>query len=941
MDITSIVLRVAIYLGSAFEMGLAFYVFSLDRRDIVNRHLSVMLGVFAVTGLGMATFMGAKTVAQATIPSYIVAVGSATINPLIFLTAIALTKPAWFSGPQRWLVRVLYGLTAIPVALLVIDLLGGSAWWYTGLDAATYHGGFVSHTAYYNGPLYPWIAAGNYYAVVIAVIIYLVFVSFFDKNISDYNKRTGRILLATEGLAFIAFSIRLPVPAFVRLFITILLFGLGYTNIAVFRLLSGQNVNRALSRISLKRRLQFGFGSLLAILLLAGIGLSVMAARLQLLLANLLSIDFGAPDAVAAAMQTIESARAIQAVSATTAIGVIFFMVIVGGIATYILSRQVIETIQNVQRSAEKLGAGDLTARVEVIGEDEIAATAQAFNAMADRLASVLDSLEQEVQKRTKILEASAEISRQLAAISDLNELLHYAVNQIRDGFGLYYTHIYLVDDKTGDLVMMAGSGEVGKLLKAKGHRLKSGAGIVGAVASLNEHFMSNNVHEVINWVPNVLLPDTNSELALPLRKGDQVLGVLDLQSSKLNHFSAEDVITMQSLANQIAAAVDNARLLAETQTALQEVERLNRRLTRESWQEFEQDLRTSGYRFVKKETAAVQPASGLWLPPMRQAAAAKRPVKQLQPGNGDPAKSELAVPLILRGEVIGALGIKREGGSDWTPEEETVVNTVADQIARALESARLTEEQAKTIGQLKEVDRLKTGFLTSMSHELRTPLNSIIGFADILLQGIDGPLEDNAITDITAIHGSGKHLLALINDILDLSKIEAGRMELVYSAVSVPIVFKEVAASVSSLLKERPIRLIQKASYELPKIWADPLRFSQIIINLVSNAIKFTEKGSVTIAAEVFNEREMHIYVQDTGIGIPEDKLDMVFESFRQVDARNNRKYQGTGMGLAISRQLVEIHGGQMWVESVLGEGTTFHFTIGLAPEGEPVIEK
>ncbi len=875
--------------------------------------------------------------AEAALPSYILAVGVATVNPLILLVAISLIKPIWLTGRRRWLVWFIYGAAALPFVLTLIDVLAGTKLWYTGLDIATYQGGLPSRKEYFDGILYPFVAPISLFIPSFMITIFLVYTSFFDKTLLKRAKRMAWILLGVQLLASGLFFVISVSPA-VRVLLSAILFSISYSFVALGRLVSTRALEGVLRRVSIQRRLQIIFWPSLLAILFMGIGMGIVGSRIQAMLRQLLQIDVNASDIQEIMTTVIGNARTTQAMAMSVVVGGILLAAIIGAFVFYALSRQIIESIQSLQHAAERLGAGDLSVRAEVQGEDEIAATAHALNLMAEQLQGLFSSLEEQAKDRTQSLETSAEISRQLAAITDLDELLQYAVNRIRDGFGLYYTHIYLTEGETGDLVMMAGSGEVGKLLKAKGHRLKSGEGIVGAVASLDEYFMSNNVHKAINWVPNVLLPDTNSELAVPLRKGDQVLGVLDLQSNKLNHFSAEDVITLQSLANQIAAAVDNARLLAETQAALQEVERLNRRLTRESWQEFEQDLGTSGYRFVKEEVAAIQPASDLWLPQMRQAVAAKKIVKQLQPGNGDPAKSELAVPLVLRGEVIGALGIKREGEADWTSEEEAIVSTVADQVARALESARLTEEQAKTIGQLKEVDRLKTGFLTSMSHELRTPLNSIIGFADILLQGIDGPLEDNAITDIKAIHGSGKHLLALINDILDLSKIEAGRMELVYSAVSVPIVFKEVAASVSSLLKERPIRLVQKAGYELPKIWADPLRFSQIIINLVSNAIKFTEEGSITIAAEVFNEREMHIYVQDTGIGIPENKLDMVFESFRQVDARNNRKYQGTGMGLAISRQLVEIHGGYMWVESEVGVGTTFHFTIGLAPENEPV---
>jgi signal transduction histidine kinase len=313
----------------------------------------------------------------------------------------------------------------------------------------------------------------------------------------------------------------------------------------------------------------------------------------------------------------------------------------------------------------------------------------------------------------------------------------------------------------------------------------------------------------------------------------------------------------------------------------------------------------------------------------MKEAAHKRQLIQRSAPGNGGPSKAEMSVPLVLRGEVIGLLGLNKKGGRKWSEEEIAVVETMANQISLALENARLSMEQGKTIVKLQEVDRLKSDFLASMSHELRTPLNSIIGFADILLQGIDGPLSENAVTDITAIHNSGKHLLALINDILDHSKIEAGRMELACSALSISNVFTDVAASVSSLLIGKPVELIQKVESDLPPIWADSLRLNQIIINLVSNAIKFTDEGDVTMGAERQTEKRLHIYVADTGIGIPEDKFDAVFEHFRQVDSRDNRRYQGTGMGLAIARKLVELHGGEMWLESALEEGSIFHFTI------------
>ena len=562
--------------------------------------------------------------------------------------------------------------------------------------------------------------------------------------------------------------------------------------------------------------------------------------------------------------------------------------------------------------------------------------SARASDEANRELTAIRATLEEQVAARTRNLEFSVALSQQLMAVQQLDELLGQAVDRIQEEFKLYHTHIYLIDEETGDLVMAQGFGEVGEQLKVQGHRLAAGEGIVGTVASTGEHFLSNDVSDLLNFVRNPLLQQTKSELAVPLLKGEQVMGVLDIQSEQINYFGATDVATLQAIANQVAAAIDNLRLLEESQQAVQEVQRLNRRLVHEGWEDAAKELKHNTYRFIGGDRVLIQPATEMevGVTSLKEASAQKRLITKVV-GNGKPA-AEISVPLMLRGEVIGVMGIKRETTTNWSNEERDVVQSVANQTALALENARLSQEQERTIVQLQEVDKLKSEFLTSMSHELRTPLNSIIGFADILLQGIDGPLTEHALTDITAIHNSGKHLLNLINDLLDLSKIEAGRMELARAALSIPDLFSEVAATASSLLTKKPVDLVFDLPDESPHIWADPLRISQILLNLVSNAIKFTEEGTVTMAARPVENNLVQLSVTDTGIGIPEDKFELVFEHFRQVDSRTNRKFQGTGMGLAIARQLAELHGGSMWLDSTVGQGTTFFFTIPIATEDQ-----
>ena len=619
-----------------------------------------------------------------------------------------------------------------------------------------------------------------------------------------------------------------------------------------------------------------------------------------------------------------------------TIIAVIGLTLLIAAGGAFLIVRQTVRPIEDLATTARAISAGDLSGQVVVRSRDELGTLATAFNAMATQLRDFIGTLEERVQERTRALEATAEISHQLTEILDVDEMLAYVVDRVQGEFDFYHTHIYLIEAETGDLVMARGFGEVGRQLKEVGHRLDEGQGIVGTVASTNEPFVSNDVDRVLNFVRNPLLPHTKSELAVPLRKGRQVLGVLDIQSELVDRFSDEDVTLLQSIANQTATVLDNARLLADTQANLQEIERLNRRITRQGWSEVNEEAATVGYRFVGGTSQALPSNSDMWLPPMKQAAAKKQLVKQSQPGNGVPPQTELAVPLILRGEVIGVLGVKREEAEDWAEEEVSAVEAVANQVALALESARLSEEQEKTIVKLQDVDRIKSEFLTSMSHELRTPLNSIIGFADVIIQGIDGDIPELAMNDVKLIYNSGQHLLALINDILDISKIEAGMMELIREPLDLKESVDEVLAATSSLLKNKPVEVVVDVPETLPPVNADKLRLNQILLNLVSNAIKFTEEGQVSIKAEVKEEAPTHmsIAIIDEGIGIPEDKFGSIFDRFSQADSSTTRQYGGTGLGLPICKQLAEMHGGIIGVTSEVEVGSTFYFTIPLADE-------
>ncbi len=304
--------------------------------------------------------------------------------------------------------------------------------------------------------------------------------------------------------------------------------------------------------------------------------------------------------------------------------------------------------------------------------------------------------------------------------------------------------------------------------------------------------------------------------------------------------------------------------------------------------------------------------------------------------------RSELAVPMIVGDEVIGVLDVQADKVGYFSELDVRVLSTLAAQVAVAIQNARLYAEQLQVADQLREVDRLKSEFLASMSHELRTPLNSIIGYAEVLLDGIDGELNDDMEEDVTAIHSSGKHLLNLINDILDLAKIEAGQIDIVPEPLKLPPLVEDIVQTTRVLLKNKPVELVVDLPDDLPAIYADALRVRQIIANLLSNASKFTEEGQITIQARPFakDPSMLHIRVIDTGIGMTPEQVAVIFERFRQVDQSHTRRAGGTGLGLAITRELVQMMGGEIWVESEPGEGSVFNFTLPIVSGEAPAQE-
>jgi signal transduction histidine kinase/DNA-binding response OmpR family regulator len=295
--------------------------------------------------------------------------------------------------------------------------------------------------------------------------------------------------------------------------------------------------------------------------------------------------------------------------------------------------------------------------------------------------------------------------------------------------------------------------------------------------------------------------------------------------------------------------------------------------------------------------------------------------------------RSECVIPLRVGERIIGALDIHAAIPDAFVAEDQSVLQILADQVGIAIDNARSYQLAQQAVREMRELDRVKTQFLANMSHELRTPLNSIIGFSRVILKGIDGPISDLQRQDLTAIYNSGQHLLGLINDMLDLAKIEAGKMDMAFEETDVAEIVTSVMSTASGLVKDKPIRLTHRLPETLPTVRADPIRVRQVLLNLLSNAAKFTEQGEIIVEAAAQRDaagiEEVVVRVSDTGPGISEADQAKLFQAFSQVDDSPTRRTGGSGLGLSISQQLIQLQGGRIGVQSEVGRGSTFYFTL------------
>jgi PAS domain S-box-containing protein len=608
-------------------------------------------------------------------------------------------------------------------------------------------------------------------------------------------------------------------------------------------------------------------------------------------------------------------------------------------------------------------------------------------DAVASQVALAVENARLFEQTQTSLAETEAlyRASRRITTSADLPTLYEMLVHEIAAHLGADQCSLEIFDQEKGSSQTVAEHRPTHEeektpvpLVISPVYSILRQIGEPLAVEDVSECQMIGRLKE------ELVKRDVKSILLVPLMMRGELIGSLQVETTDRKHaFSEAELDFCQTIVGQAAISIENMRTFVEIQRRAEELGMLfnvSRSLASAPLQSeeiaaiiahqfvevmkgpqcslslldaHEQTLRVLADVYVEKEEKLVKQERIGHIYRLSDYPAIARAIQSLQPlvvhasdPQADPAEvaamrrrdmgSLLIIPLAIKGEVVGIIELETPGQEHhYTSQELNLAMTLANQAAVVLENARLYEEQRRTAERLREVDKLKTQFLANMSHELRTPLNSIIGFSRVILKGIDGPLTEMQQTDLTAIYNSGQHLLGLINDILDLSKIEAGKMELNFDEVDLKPIIKGVMSTAIGLVKDKPITLEQSVPEDLPSIWADGTRVRQVLLNLVSNATKFTESGKITLSAE-YDADWVHLKVSDTGTGIPKENLETIFEEFTQVDGSTTRSVGGTGLGLPITRHFVEMHGGTITVESEVGVGSTFEIRLPIHAQAE-----
>lgn len=558
-----------------------------------------------------------------------------------------------------------------------------------------------------------------------------------------------------------------------------------------------------------------------------------------------------------------------------------------------------------------------------------------------------------EARRRAVQLETIGQVSRRISAILDLDTLLHEVVNLIKDQFGYYHVHVFFVESETGEAVFRAGAGKVGQTIAEQGGvQLKIGKqGIIGWVSGCGEPLLVQDVSQEPRFVSHKALPNTRAELAVPLKLGDKVIGVLDVQSDQLYAFDNDDLFILQTLADQTALAIQNARNFQAAQNLARFLERRVEERTAELRDALrQQEILAEKTRAIVEGIAdavivfdvedrvtnanpAVEHVLGL---PIRSFLNARLHDVVAQEDGNEVAESALAV--------FTAFISSKQKIQQGTPLAECQFELSGKTINASFAPVAQREGEPlsivavfRDVTRQARIDRLKEEFISVAAHELKTPMTALQGYTELLLSESVGRVTPMQAHFLQIIKTNVERLAELANDLLDVSRIEAGMVQLQIQELQLFDLVNEVTVTFQAEVERRELALVVKVPCDLPTVWGDRGRLIQLLTNLASNACKYTPSGGrVGIMARQV-DGQIQVDVVDTGIGISRQDQEQIFSRFFRADNPLIREIGGSGLGLSIAKSIVSLHGGEIWVESELGRGSTFSFTLPLAKDNRP----
>jgi len=654
----------------------------------------------------------------------------------------------------------------------------------------------------------------------------------------------------------------------------------------------------------------------------------------------------------------------------------------ISAFAASALARSMVRPIRTLDEGARRIGAGELDQNIVVRTGDELEGLAEQFNQMTAQLRESYAGLERKVEQRTAEVTEALEYQ---TAISDVLRVISASQTDVAPVFeAIMGSAIHLFDAPIAAVFRY--DGQHVHLLATRGwsEQAKQDA-LRHYPAPPHPEMMSGRL--ILSGQPQVVVdtradpdydPDTarvgnwRRMIGAPMLKDGAAVGAIVVAWPDPGETPQKQRDLLKTFADQAVIAIENARLINETrealdqQTATAEVLQVISSSPTDVQPVFDAiaeramtlcDARIGAvtrfdgemvhlvaYHGTSQEAREAMHAS-FPLKPGSDAISARaimeRAPVQISDVLADAEyrlkdaarragfRSNLAVPMLRDGLVVGSIVVCREEIGDFPPKQVKLLQTFADQAVIAVENVRLFNEIQDKSHQLEIANQHKSEFLANMSHELRTPLNAIIGFSEVLLERMFGELNDKQEDYLKDIFTSGKHLLSLINDILDLSKIEAGRMELDLGDFDAAQALTNAMTLVRERAQTHGITLTLEADAAIGEIRADERKFKQILLNLLSNAVKFTPDGGRVVVRAVLTDRMLEVAVSDTGVGISAEDQLVVFDEFKQVGRHYTNKHEGTGLGLALTKRFVELHGGTLTLHSEPGAGSTFTFTL------------